>query len=77
MPHDLRVITYEAIVAGARRDFLREGTIDMERLVYSRRGWAVPGLEPATFVVGEGGRARVTMAYPSPMRMLWNPANAE
>ena len=28
-PH---VITYEAIVAGARRHFLREGTIDMERL---------------------------------------------
>ena len=32
MPHDLRVITYEAIVAGARRHFLREGTIDMEQL---------------------------------------------
>ena len=32
VPHDLRVITYEAIVAGARRQFLREGTIDMEQL---------------------------------------------
>ena len=32
MPHDLRVITYEAIVAGARRHFLREGTIEMEEL---------------------------------------------
>jgi AcrR family transcriptional regulator len=32
VPHDLRVITYEAIVAGARRHFLREGTIDMEQL---------------------------------------------
>jgi hypothetical protein len=32
VPHDLRVITYEAIVAGARVQFLREGTIDMERL---------------------------------------------
>jgi hypothetical protein len=27
-------------------------------------------------VVGEGGRARVTMAYPSPMRMPRNPAHA-
>jgi AcrR family transcriptional regulator len=32
MPHDLRVITYDEIVAGARRHFLREGTIDMEQL---------------------------------------------
>jgi AcrR family transcriptional regulator len=32
MPHDLRVITYDAVVAGARRQFLREGTIDMEQL---------------------------------------------
>jgi AcrR family transcriptional regulator len=32
VPHDLRVITYEAVVAGARRHFLREGTIDMEEL---------------------------------------------
>lgn len=32
MPHDLRVITYETIVAGARRHFLRRGTIDMEEL---------------------------------------------
>jgi AcrR family transcriptional regulator len=32
VPHDLRVITYDAIVVGARRHFLREGTIDMERL---------------------------------------------
>ena len=32
MPHDLRVITYDAIVVGARRHFLREGTIDMEQL---------------------------------------------
>ena len=30
MPHDLRVITYETIVAGARRHFLRSGTIDIE-----------------------------------------------
>ena len=34
MPHDLRVITYEAIVSGARRHFLREGTIDMEQLAH-------------------------------------------
>ena len=34
VPHDLRVITYEAIVAGARRQFLREGTIDMEELAH-------------------------------------------
>jgi AcrR family transcriptional regulator len=34
VPHDLRVITYEAIVAGARRHFLREGTIDMEQLAH-------------------------------------------
>lgn len=34
MPHDLRVITYEAIVAGACLQFLREGTIDMERLAH-------------------------------------------
>jgi AcrR family transcriptional regulator len=32
VPHDRRVITYEAVVAGARRHFLREGTIDMEQL---------------------------------------------
>lgn len=32
VPHDLRVITYEAIVSGARRHFLREGTIGMEDL---------------------------------------------
>jgi AcrR family transcriptional regulator len=32
VPHDLRVITYDAIVAGARRHFLREATIDMEQL---------------------------------------------
>jgi Tetracyclin repressor-like, C-terminal domain len=32
VPHDLRVITYDATVAGARRHFLREGTIDMEQL---------------------------------------------
>jgi AcrR family transcriptional regulator len=32
VPHDLRVITYDAIVVGARRHFLREGTIDMEQL---------------------------------------------
>ena len=34
VPHDLRVITYEAIVAGARRHFLREATIDMEQLAH-------------------------------------------
>lgn len=34
VPHDLRVITYEAIVAGARRHFVREGTIDMEQLAH-------------------------------------------
>jgi AcrR family transcriptional regulator len=34
VPHDLRVITYEAIVAGGRRQFLREGTIDMEQLAH-------------------------------------------
>jgi AcrR family transcriptional regulator len=34
VPHDLRVITYEAIVAGARRQFLREGTIDMSELAH-------------------------------------------
>jgi AcrR family transcriptional regulator len=32
MPHDLRVISYETVVAGARRYFLREGTIDMDEL---------------------------------------------
>ena len=32
MPHDLRVITYETIVAGARRHFLRSGSIDMDEL---------------------------------------------
>ena len=32
MPHDLRVITYDTIVAGARRHFLSKGTIDMEQL---------------------------------------------
>lgn len=32
MPHDLRVISYEEIVAGARRHFLRESTLDMEEL---------------------------------------------
>ena len=32
MPHDLRVITYETVVAGARRHFLARGTIDMEEL---------------------------------------------
>ena len=32
MPHDLRVITYDAIVAGARRQFLRDGSLDMEQL---------------------------------------------
>ena len=34
MPHDLRVISYEEVVAGARRQFLRESTIDMERLAH-------------------------------------------
>lgn len=34
VPHDLRVISYEAIVAGARRHFLRKGTIDMEQLAH-------------------------------------------
>jgi AcrR family transcriptional regulator len=34
VPHDLRVITYEAIVAGARRHFLREGTIAMEQVAH-------------------------------------------
>lgn len=32
VPHDLRVIAYDTIVAGARRHFLRQGTIDMEKL---------------------------------------------
>jgi AcrR family transcriptional regulator len=32
MPQDLRVIAYDTIVAGARRQFLREATIDMEKL---------------------------------------------
>jgi AcrR family transcriptional regulator len=32
VPHDLRVITYETIVSGARAHFLREATIDMEQL---------------------------------------------
>ena len=32
MPHDLRVIAYDTIVAGARRHFLREATIEMEKL---------------------------------------------
>ena len=34
MPHDLRVITYETVVAGARRHFLRGGTIDMDELAH-------------------------------------------
>jgi hypothetical protein len=34
MPHDLRVISYETVVAGARRHFLREGTIDMDELAH-------------------------------------------
>jgi AcrR family transcriptional regulator len=34
MPHDLRVITYEAVGAGARRQFLREGTIDVDELAH-------------------------------------------
>ena len=34
MPHDLRVITYETIVAGARRHFLRGGSLDMEELAH-------------------------------------------
>ena len=32
MPHDLRVIAYDTIVAGARRHFLSEATVDMEQL---------------------------------------------
>jgi AcrR family transcriptional regulator len=32
LPHDLRVISYDEIVAGARRHFLRESTLDMEQL---------------------------------------------
>ena len=32
MSPNRRVITYDAIVAGARRQFLRDGTIDMEQL---------------------------------------------
>ena len=34
MPHDLRVISYEEVVAGARRHFLRNGTIDMDDLAH-------------------------------------------
>jgi AcrR family transcriptional regulator len=34
MPHDLRVISYDEVVAGARRHFLRESTIDMEQLAH-------------------------------------------
>jgi AcrR family transcriptional regulator len=34
MPHDLRVISYETVVMGARRQFLREGTIDMDELAH-------------------------------------------
>lgn len=34
MPHDLRVITYDEVVAGARRHFLREATIDMDELAH-------------------------------------------
>jgi Alpha/beta hydrolase domain len=34
VPHDLRVISYETIVAGARRHFLRLGTIDMDELAH-------------------------------------------
>ena len=34
MPHDLRVITYDEIVVGARRHFLRESTIDMDELAH-------------------------------------------
>ena len=34
MPHDLRVISYDEVVAGARRYFLRESTLDMEQLAH-------------------------------------------
>jgi AcrR family transcriptional regulator len=34
VPHDLRVITYEAIVVGGRKHFLRHGTIDMDELAH-------------------------------------------
>src|SRR4051794_6270019 len=34
MPHDLRVISYETVVAGARGQFLREGTLDMDQLAH-------------------------------------------
>jgi AcrR family transcriptional regulator len=34
VPHDLRVITYETVVAGARKHFLRRGTIDMDELAH-------------------------------------------
>ena len=36
MPHDLRVIMYDVMVAGALRHFLREGTIDTEQLALYR-----------------------------------------
>jgi hypothetical protein len=39
VPHDLRVIMYDVMVAGALRHFLREGTIDTEHLaVYRNHG---------------------------------------
>ena len=34
MPHDLRVITYDEVVAGARQHFLRRSTIDMDELAH-------------------------------------------
>jgi hypothetical protein len=34
MPHDLRVISYDEVVAGARRHFLRNGTVDMDELAH-------------------------------------------
>ena len=34
MPHDLRVISYEEVVAGGRRHFLRQGTIEMDELAH-------------------------------------------
>jgi AcrR family transcriptional regulator len=34
VPHDLRVISYDTIVAGARRHFVRRGTLDMDELAH-------------------------------------------
>ena len=53
MSPNRRVITYDAIVAGARRQFLRDGTIDMEELPQEL------AVSRATLYRAVGGRDRL------------------